>query len=93
MLMLARCGWRRGRLHEPPILGANPRCPATCLSATSAATLHGLVVSVADGDTITILDDQRQRHKIRLQGIDAPETRQSFGKLSKHNLSTLGCGP
>ena len=62
-------------------------------TATSAATLHGLVVSVADGDTITILDDQRQRHKIRLQGIDAPETRQSFGKLSKHNLSTLGCGP
>jgi endonuclease YncB( thermonuclease family) len=62
------------------------------LTVASAATLHGRVVSIADGDTITILDRQRQQHKIRLQGIDAPETSQSFGKLSKHNLSLLVAG-
>jgi endonuclease YncB( thermonuclease family) len=58
----------------------------------SAATFSGRVVSIADGDTLTILDAQHQQHKIRLQGIDAPESRQSFGKLSKHNLSSLVAG-
>lgn len=58
----------------------------------SAATFSGRVVSIADGDTLTILDAQHQQHKIRLQGIDAPESRQSFGKVSKHNLSSLVAG-
>lgn len=61
-------------------------------TVASAAMLHGRVVSIADGDTITVLDAQRLQHKIRLQGIDAPESSQSFGKLSKHNLSTLVAG-
>jgi len=61
-------------------------------AVASAATLHGRVVSIADGDTITVLDAQHVQHKIRLQGIDAPESRQSFGKLSKHSLSTLVAG-
>ena len=37
----------------------------------SAATLTGKVVKVADGDTITILVGT-ERHRVRLQGIDAP---------------------
>ena len=40
----------------------------------SAETLTGTVVGVADGDTITVLDVNREQHKIRLAGIDAPET-------------------
>ncbi len=31
-----------------------------------AATLEGRVVGVADGDTVTVLDADRQQHKIRL---------------------------
>jgi endonuclease YncB( thermonuclease family) len=61
-------------------------------AVASAATLRGRVVSIADGDTITVLDAQHVQHKIRLQGIDAPESRQSFGQLSKHNLSSLVAG-
>ena len=38
-----------------------------------AATLTGRVVGVPDGDSITVLDAERQQHKIRLAGIDAPE--------------------
>jgi endonuclease YncB( thermonuclease family) len=38
-----------------------------------AEVLEGRVVSVADGDTITLLDSNRQQHRIRLAGIDAPE--------------------
>jgi endonuclease YncB( thermonuclease family) len=32
----------------------------------SAETLTGMVVGVADGDTITVLDANREQHKIRL---------------------------
>ena len=44
-----------------------------------AQSLVGKVVSVADGDTITILDGDRTQHKIRLSGIDAPERSQALG--------------
>ena len=54
-----------------------------------ADTLLGRVVGVADGDTITVLDADRQQHKIRLQGIDAPEKAQPFGQRSKEYLSRL----
>lgn len=37
-----------------------------------ASTLTGNLVKVSDGDTITILVGTEQ-HRIRLQGIDAPE--------------------
>lgn len=52
-----------------------------------ADTLHGRVVGVSDGDTITVLNASNQQHKIRLSGIDAPEKAQPFGKRSKENLS------
>lgn len=55
--------------------------------SASAATLSGKVVSVTDGDTVTVLDEQRQQHKIRLAGIDAPEKKQPFGQRSKQALS------
>lgn len=55
----------------------------------SAATLEGMVVGVADGDTLTVLDKGRRQHKIRLAGIDAPEKRQDFGQRSKESLSEL----
>ncbi|WP_345534710.1 thermonuclease family protein [Viridibacterium curvum] len=52
-------------------------------------TLTGRVVAVADGDTLTLLDDQRQQYKIRIAGIDAPEKQQPFGSASKASLSEL----
>jgi len=55
----------------------------------NAETITGLVVSVADGDTITVLDADKVQHKIRLAGIDAPEKMQAFGNRSKESLSAL----
>lgn len=52
-------------------------------------TLSGCVVSVADGDTLTVLDTNKQQHKIRLSGIDAPEKTQPFGERSKQNLAKM----
>lgn len=57
-----------------------------------AATISGKVVGVADGDTITVLDDSNTQHKIRLAGIDAPEKKQPFGNVSKQSLSDLVYG-
>lgn len=55
----------------------------------AAEVLHGTVVEVADGDTVTVLDSARVRHKIRLSGIDAPEKHQAFGARSRQHLATL----
>ena len=55
----------------------------------NAKTIEGLVVGVADGDTITVLDQQKNTYKIRLQGIDAPEKNQAFGEKSKQSLHDL----
>lgn len=52
----------------------------------------GKVVGIADGDTITVLRDGRDQVKIRLYGIDAPESGHPFGKQSKQNLSSMVYG-
>lgn len=54
-----------------------------------ALALDGLVVGVHDGDTITVLSDDKTQHKIRLAQIDAPELAQDWGNVSKKSLSDL----
>lgn len=61
-------------------------------AATQSPELRGKVVSVADGDTITILTPDRQQHKIRFNGYDAPESSQDFGEVSKKHLADLVFG-
>jgi endonuclease YncB( thermonuclease family) len=56
-------------------------------SLALADQLQGQVVKVSDGDTVTVLDEQRQQHVIRLAGIDAPEKSQPHGQKSKAFLS------
>ena len=58
----------------------------------SADTLTGKVVKVTDGDSITVLDSTNIQHRIRLQGIDAPERKQAFGKASRKHLASLVAG-
>lgn len=55
----------------------------------SAEVLEGKVTGIADGDTLYVLDSQRNNHKIRLLGIDAPERGQAFGEQSRQSLSRL----
>lgn len=54
-----------------------------------AEELIGKVIKVSDGDTITVLDDNNQKHKIRLKGIDAPESHQVYGDISTQSLNEL----
>ena len=57
-----------------------------------AETVSGRVISVADGDTLTLLDAHHVQHKIRLSGIDAPEKRQDFGFRAKSSLAAMAAG-
>lgn len=56
--------------------------------ATGEKQITGLVVSLIDGDTIKVFDGNDE-HRVRLAGIDAPESDQAFGQTSKMNLSSM----
>ena len=58
----------------------------TLIPPTSALALIVKVVSVHDGDTITVLSG-KERTKVRLYGIDAPEKKQDYGQRSKQFFS------
>ncbi|QDU78212.1 Thermonuclease precursor [Bremerella volcania] len=54
--------------------------------------LRGKVIYVADGDTIGLLDADEKQHRIRLEGIDAPERGQAFGTKSRQALNDAAYG-
>jgi endonuclease YncB( thermonuclease family) len=54
-------------------------------------SFSGKVVSVTDGDTIQVMRDGRAT-KIRLHGIDCPESHQDFGTQAKKLTSDLAFG-
>jgi endonuclease YncB( thermonuclease family) len=56
---------------------------------TNAETIEGRVVSIADGDTITVLTSGKEQIKTRLDSIDAPEKKMPFGNVAKKALSDL----
>ena len=57
-------------------------------AASYPFSIVGDVVGVTDGDTIKVLQGKKQ-YKIRLNGIDAPEMSQAYGKKSKEYLASL----
>ena len=62
------------------------------MATSNANELTGRIVSISDGDTVTLLDTNLRQHKIRLSGIDAPERRQPFGNRSRLHLGALVFG-
>ena len=48
--------------------------------------LKGKIIHISDGDTVHLLTDNKEKIKIRLNDIDAPESKQAFGNKSKENL-------
>ena len=60
--------------------------------AWAADTISGKAVSISDGDTITVLDAGKTQHKIRLYGVDCPESHQDFGSKAKDFTSGMVFG-
>jgi endonuclease YncB( thermonuclease family) len=56
--------------------------------AALAGEFEGMVVGIADGDTLRVLVD-RHEVVIRLDQIDAPEKGQAFGQRSRESLADL----
>lgn len=81
---MERCAWR-----ALPLLLA-----ALCTPSLAYAEnrVEGKLVSVADGDTIMVIDAGKRQHKIRLHQIDAPGKGQDYGTRSKQSLSELVFG-
>lgn len=61
-------------------------------AVAQAASVTGKVVGISDGDTLTILTPSKEQVKVRLHGIDAPESKQAFGSRAKQELSELAFG-
>lgn len=59
------------------------------IQIAKADLLAGQVVSISDGDTLTILTESKQKIIVRLNAIDAPEKNQAFSNASKKSLSLI----
>ena len=60
--------------------------PYSVLAKDAIRILEGIVTKVSDGDTINVIDPVGTKLKVRLYGIDAPETEKSnkkTGRVSK----------
>lgn len=59
---------------------------------STTTVFKGKVVKITDGDTIVVLTEQKEQIKIRLEGIDCPESNQDFGNRAKQAVSDLCFG-
>jgi micrococcal nuclease len=63
---------------------------ATAFSnAMAMEEVKGKVVLVIDGNTLEVVDANKESHKIMLAGIDSPELQQEFGEKAKTLLEKL----
>ncbi len=61
----------------------------SALQAKADAQIRGYVISIADGDTLTLLTAEKARVKVRLAEIDTPEKMQPYGQRAKQELASL----
>lgn len=73
-----------------PQTGSHQSLPkGVSISETNTLLAEAKIVSIADGDTLTVLGPDQNTYKIRLQGIDSPEKKQPFGQACKESLMHL----
>ncbi|QDS99055.1 thermonuclease family protein [Adhaeretor mobilis] len=80
--------------HEPQKLLTIPlsylsEADANYLKANTQEVVEGKVIGFADGDTVTLYQEDRTIHKIRLQGIDTPEKGQDYATQASKALKKM----
>ena len=68
---------------------ANAARREVVFSESIKAVWPARVVGISDGDTVTALNENNEQIKIRLVGIDTPESRQAFGQKAKDALGAI----
>jgi len=77
---------------QPSPSAANGKVPAVSTRAEpddESDLIEGQVVTIEDGDTISVMTKERVLHRVRLQAIDAPDDRQPYFEKSRKSLSNL----
>lgn len=74
-----------------PVPTQSPPATPIQTSPVTQATydINCKVVGISDGDTFTCLTNDKQQIKVRMNQIDAPESKQDFGQASKQALSGM----
>jgi len=62
---------------------------STFLIAHADEEFEGKVKKIIDGDSILVVDAKDLEYEVQLEGIDAPELKQEFGKESSEGLSKM----
>ena len=62
---------------------------ATIIVPAHAGELAGRVIALDDGDSFTLIGPDNKEIRVRLEGIDAPESGQIWGTRSKQILSSF----
>jgi len=76
----------------PASVNLSGRGAASPETSSPPAATSVKVVSITDGDTVDVQDQQGRTYTVRLAGIDAPEHDQVFGPEATRHLSTLIAG-
>ena len=82
---------RSGILRTLLVLAHLAIIPHLILYGRADEPVHGIVTAVAEGDTLTLLVN-KDRIRLRLSGIDAPELDQPYGAQSRAALTVLTLG-
>lgn len=62
-------------------------CLLLAAPAWAAQVFEGKVVGISDGDTITVLTNEKHQVKVRLYGVDCPESKQAYGTRARQSTS------
>lgn len=62
-------------------------CLLLAAPAWAAQVFEGKVVGISDGDTITVLTNEKRQVKVRLYGVDCPESKQAYGTRARQSTS------
>jgi endonuclease YncB( thermonuclease family) len=88
-VILAEQEWAREAIVAiDDATGAIPQV-AAAPTADRIPEIRGKVVAISDGDSFTIQTEDKERIRIRLAEIDAPESGQAWGRSAKRALSRL----